>query len=164
MSTLVATKGLAIAASLFTGGLIESVSLFSVPALLVAPHNIAAKQFKLIYGIGISTQAPSSVVAAILHAFIAYRFHQAGSGTWSRWATSAALMGCIVPFTIAMMEPVNRQLLAIAGTGDAKEGGTEVSAKTEGLLRRWNVLNAVRGSLAVAAGAIGLWTVLENGI
>ncbi|KAK0634589.1 hypothetical protein B0T17DRAFT_611574 [Bombardia bombarda] len=162
MTTLAVTKGLAIATSLVAGGANSVVSLIAVPALLSAPHTIAAKQFKLMHGIGSLIQPSSTLLAALLHGFAAYRLHQSGSGAWSRWAAAAALSSAILPLTIALMEPTSRQLLAIAGTSEKREGGTEISVKTEGLLRRWNVLNAVRGLLAVSAGAIGLWTVLDE--
>ncbi|KAH8883679.1 hypothetical protein GQ53DRAFT_428072 [Thozetella sp. PMI_491] len=160
--SLSVTKGLAIASSFTSGGAIAAATILVVPALLSAPHNIAVKQFKLIHAIGRLTQTPATLVAALLHGFVAYRARDLGSGAWSRWATSAALTAAVVPWSLALVEPVNGQLLAIAGTGDKREGGTEISEKTEVLLRRWNVLNVFRAGFAFAAGGVSLWTVLAE--
>ena len=160
--SLSGTKGLAIATSFTSSGAIIASTILVVPALLSAPHNIAAKQFKLLHSISRFAQPATTLLAALLHGFIAYRAHGLGYGAWSRWATSAALTAAVLPWSFGLVEPVSDQLLAIAGTGEKKEGGTEVSEKTEVLLRRWNTLNAVRGVLAFAAGGVGLWTVLSE--
>jgi hypothetical protein len=166
MVLLSITKGLAIATSFSVGGAMAVVSLLTVPALLAAPHNIAAKQFKLIYGIGIITQPSAVVVNTLLHAFLAYRLHQLAGGasqsTWGAWATGAVMSASILPLTFALMVPTSRQLLGIAGTGEKREGGTEIAEKTEGLLRRWSALNVVRSVLSIGAGAMGLATLLEE--
>ncbi|KAK3314619.1 hypothetical protein B0H66DRAFT_563242 [Apodospora peruviana] len=162
MTTLAVTKGLAIAASFLTGGASSAVSLVVVPTLLAAPHNIAVKQFKLLHSLKWATHPSSGFAAALLHGFVAYRYRQLGLGSWSRWATSAALMGALLPWALGAVEPVSRQLVVIAGTSENREGGTEVSVKTEALLRKWDVLNGVKGVVAVIAGAIGLWTVLDG--
>ncbi|KAM7192861.1 hypothetical protein V8F20_008658 [Naviculisporaceae sp. PSN 640] len=162
MSTLPATKGLAIAASFLTGGASSIMSLVVIPTLLSAPHNIAAKQFKLIHNLKWVTHSAGSVIASLLHGYVAYTLHARGSALWTRWATGAALTAAILPWSLAAVEPVSRGLLVIAGTGENREGGTEISIKTERLLRRWDVLNSVKSVLAVGAGAVGLWTVLEG--
>lgn len=160
MSTLPTTKGLAIAASLLSGGASSVMSLVIIPTLLAAPHNVAAKQFKLIHNLKWVTHSATALLAALLHGYVAYRYHDLGKGSWGRWAVSAALTGAILPWTLGVVEPVSRQLLAIAGTAENREGGTEVSVKTEALLRKWDVLNSVKSVLAVAAGGLGLYTVL----
>ncbi|KAK2072573.1 hypothetical protein P8C59_006920 [Phyllachora maydis] len=171
------TKGLAIATSLWAGGAMGAVSLMTIPAFLLGPHSIAVKQFKLLHSIGFVSQPPTTFVALLLHGFVAYRAYAAAaaapalfgrvrggaggvSGAAVSWAVSAALTAVVLPFTFAVMEPTSQHLLAIAGTGEKREGGTEVAEKTEGLLRRWSSLNAVRSVLSVSAGLVGLWSVL----
>ncbi|KAM7220205.1 hypothetical protein V8F06_004347 [Rhypophila decipiens] len=162
MTTLAATKGLAIAASLLSGGASSVMSLVMVPTLLAAPHNIAAKQFKLIHNLKWVTHSATALVAALLHGYVAYTYYQRGLPVWSRWATGAALTAAILPWSIGAVEPVSKQIVVIAGTSENREGGTEISVKTERLLRRWDVLNSVKSVLAVSAGAVGLYTVLEG--
>jgi hypothetical protein len=71
------------------------------------------------------------------------------------WAIAALLMGAVVPFTLIVIMPTNRTLLA-----PGRDLGT---AETRTLLERWAKLHGVRTALSLAATilylclALGSW-------
>jgi len=161
MATLAAFKGLSIGSCLVAGGALSAVSVVTIPALLSAPYTVAPRQFRIAiqrtqYG------APYFAASALLHGLVAYRLHSLGSRAWGRWAAAAALVATVIPWSAAVLHPVTERLLGIAGTQTHREGGTEVGTTTEALLRKWSSLNAARSLLALAAGSVGLWALLDE--
>ncbi len=65
----------------------------------------------------------------------------AGATFW--WVVAGLLLGSVIPFTLIVMLPTNKQLLS--PTLDKR------SAETERLLARWGVLHAVRSVLSALA-------------
>jgi hypothetical protein len=59
------------------------------------------------------------------------------------WLVAGVLIGVVVPFTLLVIMPTNRQLLA--------PGRDLASAETRALLVRWGRLHAVRSVLALLA-------------
>ena len=62
----------------------------------------------------------------------------AGASLW--WLVGGVLLGSVIPYTLAVMMPTNKQLLA----ADMEKGSTQTSA----LLSRWGKLHAVRTALS----------------
>jgi len=70
-------------------------------------------------------------------------------------AIAAALLGLVVPFTLIVIFPTNKQLLA--PNLDPRSVTTGV------LLARWNRLHAVRSALSGAAFALFLYRLVSAG-
>jgi hypothetical protein len=64
------------------------------------------------------------------------------------WLVGGILLGSVIPFTLAVMMPTNKQLLA----ADLEKS----SAQTSALLSRWGKLHAVRTALSGIALVIFL--------
>jgi hypothetical protein len=81
----------------------------------------------------------------------------AGVGAWAEgaaavWAVAALLIGAAVPFTLLVIMPTNRALLAPGRDPDA--------AETRALLVRWGQLHALRTVLSLFAAALMVWDLL----
>ncbi len=70
-------------------------------------------------------------------------------------AISAALLGLVVPFTLIVIFPTNKQLLAPSLDAASESAGA--------LLARWNRLHAVRSMLSGAAFALFLYRLVSFG-
>jgi uncharacterized membrane protein len=71
------------------------------------------------------------------------------------WITGAVLIFSVVPFTLFVILPTNKQLLA--------PGLDRAASTTHELLTRWGRLHAVRSAASVAAQVIFLIATLRNG-
>jgi hypothetical protein len=73
------------------------------------------------------------------------------AGDW-RWLLGACVLVANWPYTLLVIMPTNRTLMAAAdGTADAS---------VRGLIQRWGHLHAVRTALGTAATVIFLWAAL----
>jgi uncharacterized membrane protein len=87
-------------------------------------------------------QAPLAIVSCL-----------AGIAVWllgrhAGWLVGAGLMGAVVPFTLIVIMPTNRELLS--------PRRDRTAASTRDLLVRWGRLHAVRTILSLAAAALDL--------
>jgi hypothetical protein len=123
-------------AGLFAGAAIY-VNAVEHPARLSCGTDLALREF-----------APSYRRATVMQASLA----MAGSliGVWCAWARSdpwvasgAILLGSVVPFTLIVMWPTNRQLVDPA-LDPSSQRATQ-------LLMRWGRLHGVRSALSGAA-------------
>jgi hypothetical protein len=117
------------------------VSLAEHPARLsIDDTKSALQEWKPSYQAGALIQAPLGLIGAAC-----------GAAAWRRtgapaWLAGAVLLGANLPFTLAAIMPVNKELL---GTEPSAAGG-----RTRELLERWGRLHAVRTTLgALSLGA-----------
>jgi hypothetical protein len=71
----------------------------------------------------------------------------AGATFW--WLVGGLLLGAVIPFTLIVILPTNKQLMS-----PTLDRGTE---QTERLLARWGRLHAVRSILSTLALLLFLW-------
>jgi hypothetical protein len=96
---------------------------------------------------------PSYQRAAVMQALLAVGGGVAGVLTWALrgglgYLVGALLLLAVVPFTLLVVWPTNKRLLALHAQGDVRNA--------QELLQRWNGLHAVRTALSVAAFAVML--------
>ena len=122
--------------SLFAGAAVY-ISLVEHPARMECGVEVAATEFPPSYRRATVLQATlaalgllSSIVASL-----------AGATLW--WLVGGVGLGAVIPFTLIVILPTNKQLLS--PTLDRR------SAETERLLARWAALHAVRSVLSGAA-------------
>ena len=81
-----------------------------------------------------------------------------------RYVTAAVFSGAVPFYTATFMQSTNGALLReaakVAGEGGKAVGGTIGEAGIKELLRKWSVLNNLRGSLLIISAGIGAWTAL----
>jgi hypothetical protein len=122
--------------SLFTGAAVY-ISLVEHPARMQCGVEIAATEFPPSYRRATIMQA-SLAALGLLSSIAAWL---AGATFW--WLVAGALLGSVIPFTLFVILPTNKQLLS--PTLDIR------SAETERLLAHWGRLHAVRSVLSASA-------------
>jgi Na+/melibiose symporter-like transporter len=130
-----------LATGVFTGGAVY-VSVVEHPARMSCDTNVAVAQWRPSYRRATLLQASLAVVGTLL-ALLAW--HNTGARAW---LAGAVCLGAIIPFTLIVMFPVNKQL-----QDDHLDASSE-EAKT--LLDRWGYLHAARSFLALMAFALML--------
>jgi hypothetical protein len=122
-----------LACSLFTGAAVY-ISLVEHPARMECGIEIAATEFPPSYRRAAAMQA--SMAALCLLCSTAAWF--AGATLW--WLVAGVLVGLVIPFTLIVIMPTNKQLLNPSLHKTSPEVGR--------LLARWGVLHAVRSVLS----------------
>jgi len=130
-------------------------------------YKIAAMQFSLMAKTAFVSQVPFEVLTILASGFVAYQYRSLGSSTWQKWAAITGLVTSIFPLTGALMGPVALKLARIAGEEpqiepfeDAPLDREMERGNTEQFLLEWNTLNSVRSAIMLAAGGVGLWSLL----
>lgn len=123
-------------------------ALFAGAALYINLVEHPARM-KLDIAAAVAQWAPSYQRATLMQAPLAVLSFFAALVAWlldagSAWLVATLLIGAIVPFTLIGIMPTNRRLLS----------AEPVSSETSQLLRKWNLLHAVRTILSLAALAI----------
>ena len=125
-----------LACGLFTGAAVY-VSLVEHPARMECGVEIAATEFAPSYRRATVMQATLAAVGLL--ASVAARL--AGATFW--WLVGGLLLGAVIPFTLIVILPTNKQLLNPALD--------KHSGQTCQLLARWGRLHAVRSILSALA-------------
>jgi hypothetical protein len=134
-----------LACGLFTGAAVY-VSFVEHPARMECGVELAAAEFSPSYRRGSVMQA-TLAAAGLLSSVAAWL---AGATFW--WVVAGLLLGSVIPFTLIVILPTNKQLLS--PTLDKR------SAETERLLVRWGVLHAARSVLSALAFLLFLYLLL----
>ena len=133
--------------SLFAGAAIY-ISLVEHPARMECGVEIAATEFSPSYRRATIMQATCAALG-LLSSTAAWL---AGSTFW--WLVAGVLLGAVIPFTLIVILPTNKQLLS--PTLDRR------SAETGRLLARWGALHAVRSVLSGTALLLFLYLVISR--
>jgi hypothetical protein len=139
-------------ATLCTGlfaGAAAYVSLVEHPARLECGTELAATEFGPSYRRGTVMQA-SLAAAGLLAALAAW-----AQGRGTPVLIGGLLLGAVIPFTLLVILPTNRRLLA----PDLDHESPEAAA----LLRRWGRLHAVRTALSAMGFGVLLWHLAGQG-
>ncbi|RHZ48587.1 DUF1772 domain-containing protein [Aspergillus thermomutatus] len=147
-------------------GNILSLSMITTPALLQSLHekqatpSTAAKLWANIYTCGKTQNPPIAAATAAVFFYLAWSVREGTAlslltarNSGLLYGVAGVLTGGIIPFTLACMMGTNRSLEAKVGSKDEIEG-TRTDVET--LLRRWGVLNAVRGALPLVGAVVGV--------
>src|SRR6266478_1925086 len=125
-----------LACGLFTGAAVY-ISLVEHPARKECGAEIAATEFPPSYRRASIMQATLAALGLLL----SIAAWLAGATFW--WAIAGVLLGSVIPFTLIVVLPTNKQLLS--PTLDRR------SAEAEHLLARWGRLHSVRSVLSGVA-------------
>jgi uncharacterized membrane protein len=119
------------------------VSLVEQPARLSCGIAVAMAEWQPSYRRGTVMQAFLASAGSLL-ALVSWRI-----GEDSAWLLGGSLLLAVIPFTLIVIFPVNKEL---------ESPSLDVSSKAaEQLLRRWGALHAVRGALSLVAFLIFLF-------
>ena len=134
-----------LACGLFAGAAVY-VSLVEHPARMACGVEIAAAEFPPSYHRGTIMQVTLAAVC-LLSSIAAWL---AGATFW--WVVAGVLQVLVIPFTLIVILPTNRQLLNPALN--------RLSAQAGQLLARWGKLHAVRSVLSALALLLFLYLAL----
>ena len=123
-------------AAIFCGAAIY-INLVEHPARMSLGAVTALAEWKPAYERGARLQAPLAIIGFIA-AVAAW-----ATGSEVAWLVGGILLGAVVPFTLLVTAPTNRELMASTTDVDP--------ARAHALLDRWNKLHAVRSALSLAA-------------
>lgn len=123
-------------AGLFAGAAIY-INLVEHPARMSLGSGPALAEWAPSYHRATRMQAPLALIGAIA-AIVA-----GVTGNGAGWVAGGLLLGAVIPMTLLVIFPTNRELLDPATAGDPDRAGV--------LLDRWNRLHAVRSVLSTAA-------------
>ena len=130
-----------LACGIFAGAALY-INLVEQPARLTCGISLAITQWRPSYKRGAVMQASLALAGSIL-ALISW-----WNGKQTVWLLGGALLFAVIPFTLIVILPTNK---------DLQSDDLEVSStRAELLLRRWNVLHAVRTGLSIVAFLIFL--------
>ncbi|KAF3484085.1 uncharacterized protein GIQ15_03409 [Arthroderma uncinatum] len=148
------------------------------------PISHIATQWRHAYSIGKSSMPLCAIGAGTAYAYLAYVFRQettlrAADVRTSNWYLLASgLVMSIIPYTLMVMSPTNKSLLARAevtdaeamtGVAKAKEAASKASGDSKATredvevlnwLKGWAELNVVRALLPLAGTLSGLYATL----
>jgi hypothetical protein len=129
-------------AGIFSGAALY-INLVEHPARVWCGTESAVRAFRPSYQRATLMQAPLAAAGSILGLAAAWQLQD------PMVALAAVLFGAVVPYTLLVMYPTNRQLL---------DPGLDFrSARAASLLARWNKLHWVRSALAATAFALLLY-------
>jgi hypothetical protein len=136
-----------LACSLFTGAALY-LSLVEHPSRMECGVELAATEFPPSYRRATVMQATLAALGLVssVAAWLA------GATFW--WLVGGALLGSVIPFTLIVILPTNKQLLS--PTLDRR------SAQTGRLLTRWGALHAVRSVLSGVALLFYLYLLISG--
>jgi hypothetical protein len=134
-----------LACGLFTGAAVY-ISLVEHPARMECGVEIAATEFSPSYRRASIMQATLAAVGLVssIAALLA------GATFW--WVVAGALLGSVIPFTLILILPTNKQLLSPALDKQSLEAGQ--------LLARWGALHAARSVLSALALLLFLYLLI----
>ena len=172
-----AAQAVAIFTSCSASGLSLGISTFLIPRILDSPTRVMLHQLLDSVQVGSRLFPVLSATAAIPYWYLAYRFwngtggrFNAGGGLFglapaSTYLLAAGLQMAIVPYTLAVIYPINRKLARKAEEADAAASQAEVDAKEAAgpveesakyLVDHWGVMHLVRAALVAAGGIVGI--------
>jgi Anthrone oxygenase len=128
-----------LAAALFAGAALY-INIAEHPARMALDTLTAASQWAPSYKRATWLQAPLAAISCLCGAAVWWL--DGGTG----WLVAALLIGAVVPFTLIVIMPTNKQLL--------ERGRDLASAETRDLLGRWARLHAVRTVLSLLAAGL----------
>jgi len=119
------------------------------PARMSCGRELAVREFGPSYARASVMQAALAVVGCLIGLGTAWSLRDATT------AIAAALLGLVVPFTLVVISPTNKQLLAPNLDATSDNAGA--------LLARWNRLHAVRSVLSGIAFVLFLYRLASIG-
>jgi len=135
--------GLALAVAAAFAGAAVDINVAEHPARLRLDDRALLSEWQRSYSRGFAMQAGLAVIGGVL-----------GVGAWLttsdwRWLVGAIALLANWPYTLIVMMPTNKQLMA------ALDGSA--SRKTRHLMVQWGRLHAVRSALGLGATLAFLW-------
>ena len=135
-------------ATLFTGAA-SYISLVEHPARLGLADGPLLAQWQPSYKRALPIQSGLAIAGGVAGLIVGY-----GSADW-RWVAGSMVLLANWPFTLVVIMPVNKQLMA--------KPVSEAGAESRAMLVRWGKLHDVRSALGAAATLLFAWALAGVG-
>lgn len=136
-----------------------SLSAFVAPRILESPVPLMLRQWLHTYATGKVVFPPLCVATGAVYFYLANRLGLAGA-VGKAYLAAGLLAAGIVPYTGALMMPVNNRLEAraagVAATEEEEETAWVAGEGSRYLVDRWATLNLGRSVMLALAAATGL--------
>ncbi|KAF7186093.1 hypothetical protein HII31_12554 [Pseudocercospora fuligena] len=125
-------------------------------------YKAVAQQFSAMETAMFRVQVPLEFATIAAFGIVAHRARVAGNGIWTRWATAAALVAAIFPFTGALMAPLGHKVARIAGDEEKVEPYEDApidreaeKSNTVQFIKKFAALSIARTAIVLGAGLVG---------
>ncbi|ESK91871.1 hypothetical protein Moror_10483 [Moniliophthora roreri MCA 2997] len=157
-------QAVGIAGSAFVSGSILSLSWMAIPAILksspLSPSRDAAIQWAALYDRGHKINPSLALIASSAYFFLSWNLRR-NDRLLKLYAAAGVLTIGIIPWTLGTMLDTNNKLHAKAELGvEVAEIVGEKDTEAEALIKKWGVLNALRGVLPLGGAVVGLIALL----
>lgn len=161
------------------GGII-SISIFTIPALLLKPHQRSkavdheailgaspshvARQWLNTFDLGKLVFPSLALTSGLLYSYVAFAVHGEQNGRYlsTLYAVAAGLTVFIGPFTGFSVLPVNEKIMPFTKKTDDLSGNENAEVRRErdehelvGYLKKWSQLNLIRGIFPLLGAGLG---------
>jgi hypothetical protein len=152
-----------------SGGLL-GLTLFSIPAIKLAPVALRLSQWRYLYYLGKAAFRPAVLFSSLCSFYSAYVWYVLGAGPFHRlqrsfWCLIGAGLATlgIVPFTGLVMTPTNQELLGLEEEykQQAEPSKGREEERVNELINKWGVLNAGRAALTATGTILGMIAMSE---
>jgi hypothetical protein len=157
-----------ITTSAILAGFVSSASFTLVPRMLESPTPLLLKQWGNAYNVGKRNAPPFAALSSACYFYLAYTLpSNAEKAKLYGYLAAGALTIGIIPYTVLVMLPTNKKLLAKVEETKAltvKDEVVEIGLGNETahkLVDSWGVLNLGRAVLLTAGSLVGTWTALN---
>ncbi|ETS81214.1 hypothetical protein PFICI_06216 [Pestalotiopsis fici W106-1] len=153
--TFAASTG--VVGSAMAAGAMAGFSISAIPAVLGGggSPSVMLKQWWIIYNNGKAVPAVA-LLSALSYSSVSYSQYAKASPHWRGFALAGLLTVAAIPFTMAVLLPVNNELSAAAHS----QTKTMSEDRVRGLVTKWSYLNVARLTLPLSGAIVGLLTLL----
>ncbi|KAF1994701.1 DUF1772-domain-containing protein [Amniculicola lignicola CBS 123094] len=145
-----------------------TLSISSVPAILLAPAPLAARQWLAVYNAGHIIGPWFSILSSLAFGYVAYN-QDTSSLPFKLNIFAALAIPSIIPFTFAFIMPTNKKLFAKAESlanasleDKAVEKGVPKEETVHQLVDKWGMLNLVRTAITGLGAVAAIWAAVDK--
>lgn len=151
-------------------GSMFSISMFSIPSLLLAPSPVLARQWQLAFDRGRIINPAIALVSIFSYLWLSWSFYGGlNQHKAEMYALSAICTFGIWPYTIFSMMPINDKLFKKydefkemnVTSEKAKEVGLAKGETTQELVQAWGNNNIGRVVFPTVGAVLGMWVTLS---
>ena len=143
-----------------------AIAYFAVPPFLLSPTPLVLRQWDVMYNRGAALIPPLALISTSAFGWLAYKV--AAPDKARLYATAAASVFGIIPYTLLVMLPTNKKLqkkVEEANKSKAKdelvETGVAKGESAKELVDKWNTLHLGRSFFPLISALLGTWAAVS---
>lgn len=134
-----------------------------MPAIALSPIPLRLKQWQVVYDLGKLVSPTVSAASGVAWAVAAWAsYGRNNSLDWKLYAAAGLATFSILPYTVVVLMPTNKELMKRAKiAGDMEHVEDKFAAESEEVLATWSTLSNVRVVLPMVGAWFGLYAALK---